>query len=252
MSKPSIDLSICVYKFQKRLRWVLSSLNQQVNNPFDMTIRLATHSSDPYKAMHEEMVKTFPNLKIVINEYTDDSFNSRGLTRTNDIKACTSEWILFLDGDNVFHPTFFDKLYSALKDTTSEVRTQCISVPRLTMLAKTGYKLIDSVDTKEIANAYNEALSVKTHLSFKGRVNAAGFFQLAHVPTMKQMGITSYVNGSHDTPVFDKGTRYSPKSDIVFRKKFTGIYAIRELPLLIHINHYRRTLDKEYNFDLCN
>lgn len=249
----NIDLCFHVFKFEKRFRWVVSSLNQQINNPFNMHIKVAAHKTlDNFKYILDEMPTTFPKLDISITEYDDARFQARGQTRTDQIKNCTSEWILFLDGDNVFDPQFFSKLYPLLKTLTDDAKYRVISVPRLTMSADDGYNLIKSDSNNEIQNAYTKAAAVKTWLSFRGRVSGAGYFQLVHVPTMRSMGIDSYVNGSYDTPILDKEVLFSTRSDVVFRHRFKSVIPIRELPLLVHLNHYRRKIDTEYDFNFCN
>jgi hypothetical protein len=249
----TIDLCFHVFKFQKRLKWVLSSLNQQIDNPFTMNIKISVHKSDEYQHLINEYKTHFKNLNITVVEYNDDSFGIRGKTRTDLIKICESEWILFLDADNVFHPLFFNKLHNVLSHIDDSAKTKIISVPRLTMDAKAAYKLISKMDkTVEIESVYDKASNEKTWLSYNGRISGAGYFQLVHVPTMNNMGIKSYVDGVYDTTIFNKEVKYATKSDIVFRSKFAGVYGIKTLPLLVHLNHYRRSLDKEYNFNHCN
>jgi hypothetical protein len=249
----NIDLCFHIFKFEKRFKWVVSSLNQQIDNPCKLHIKVAAHKTlDNFKYILDEMPKTFPKLDISITEYDDSRFEARGQTRTDQIKNCTSEWILFLDGDNVFDPQFFSKLYPLLKTATPDMKQRVISVPRLTMSASDGYHLIKSDNGNEIKDAYKKAAAVNTHLSVRGRISGAGYFQLVHVPTMRSMGIDSYVNGSYDTPILDKDVLFSTRSDVVFRHRFKSVVPIRELPLLVHLNHYRRQLDKEYSFDSCN
>ena len=251
----NIDLCFHIFKFEKRFRWVLSSLNQQINNPFKLHIKVAAHKTkDNFKHILDDMPTTFKNLDIKINDYDDDRFNARGQTRNDNVKNCNSDWILFLDGDNVFHPNFFNNLKPLISNLDVSGLRKVISVPRLTMNAMSGYSLVDK-DTNfnaEVTSAYEKASSVKTWLSFGGRISGAGYFQLCHTPTMLQMGIEKYVNGSYDSPIFDKSQRFCTRSDIVFRKKFDGVYPLKTLPLLIHLNHHRRSLDKEYDFDKCN
>jgi hypothetical protein len=230
----------------------MSSINQQVNNSLKLHIKVASHISDPFKHELNKMLTTFPNLDLQINEYIDKRFNIRGETRTDNIKNCTSDWLLFLDGDNLFHPQFFNNLNTFLIEADITTKKKVISVPRLTMASKEGYKLVDNNTTDEVSDAYSKAVAVKTYPSFRMRTSGAGYFQLVHVPTMLLMGITKYVNRSYDTQILNKNIRFRTKSDIVFRKKFDGIHAITDLPPIIHLNHYRRTLDKEYDFDKCN
>jgi hypothetical protein len=236
------------------MHWVISSLNQQVDNPFQMTIKIAASKKDPFRADLDTMKATFPKLNILITDYDDSVFNARGKTRTDNIKNCTSEWILFGDADNVFHPQFFSGLMPLLSNLNANDKKKLISVPRLTMDSKTGNSLVNSnIDFKtEIQNSYKNASSVKTRLSFGGRVSGAGYMQLVNYPTMCQMGIDTYVNGSYDSSILDKNKTFKTKSDIVFRKKFDGIIKVTDLPLLIHLNHFRRVLDGEYDFNKCN
>jgi hypothetical protein len=247
-----IDLCFHIFKFEKRFFWVLNSLSQQINNPFKLHIKVAAHKTlDNFRYILDEMLKTFPKLEITICDYDNARFNARGQTRTDQIKNCQSDYILFLDGDNIFPPQFFSSLHPLLGAID---KRKVISVPRLTMDAREGYRLVDSVNdyTKEIPNVYEKVSAVKTRPSFNFRVSGAGYFQLTHYPTMKSMGINSYVDGSYDSPILDANERFCTKSDIVFRKRFDGVHPIVTLPKIIHINHFRRSLDKEYDFNKCN
>lgn len=234
-----IDLCFHVFKYQYRLLWAISSLKQQVNNPFHLNIKIAASESDPFKHLFDE-------LDVPIEYYPDHIFNYRGQIRSLNLKNCKSNYILFLDADNVFHPNFFNNLSKKSLKTN-----KIISVPRLTMSPENGYELIDSEkEYKIIDNAYQKASKIKTKYSCNGRVSAAGYFQLVNMESIKKLNIDSYSSKLNDTPLTTT-SKYSTKSDITFRKKFTGIEAITDLPPLIHINHYRRE-NSGYNNIICH
>jgi hypothetical protein len=190
---------------------------------------------------------------MTFNEYTKDQIQFRGFTRTQHIKNTKAEWLLFLDADCVFHPTFIDKLLHRINRTTEVDRDKLFSVPRLTMSQRSGYSLVDSVDyTNIIPNAYETCDKVPDKFpSNKGFIAGAGYFQLVHVPTLRKMGINSYVDGNYDNPMFKTDIRSHMKSDVIFRRKLKGVYKMNDLPPLIHIQHKRRCRDSDFDLHIC-
>lgn len=247
-----IELCTFVYKFQLRYWWVLSSLLEQANIP-KLHITTDLCKEDPYLDV-EKIQKHFGNkLDLSFNIHTKDDMEKRGFIRTKNVKNAKAEWILFLDADDVFEPTFFTKLNDIISSLSDEDKHKIISIPRLTMPMESGYKIIDSVSyDAPIKGTYNRVEKYKTHFSRNGAVSAAGYFQLCHIPTMRQRGINSYVDGKYDVDLLSSKSYYRMKSDMVFRKKFSGIFPIRTLPPIIHINHYRRELDKQFDSIICH
>jgi hypothetical protein len=247
-----IELCTYVYKFQRRYWLVLSSLAQQTNMNFHVTTDL--YVDDPFKNMTADIKRIFtPKLSMTFNEYPKEKIQFRGYTRTQCIRNTKAEWLLFLDADDVFHPTFMDCLIRKIQRTTEMDRNKLFSVPRLTMTKEQGQALVDSVPyTDVISNAYDICDQVPGKFpSNKGYVAGAGYFQLVHVPTLRKIGINSYVDGNYDNPMFKTDIRSHMKSDVIFRRKLKGVYKMYDLPPLIHIQHKRRIRDTDFDFNVC-
>lgn len=247
-----IELCTYVYKFQKRYSWVLSSLVQQTFKNFTVTTDI--YDQDPFKNLTDDIKRIYsPHLTMKFNEYNQQQIQYRGYTRTQNIKNTTAEWILFLDADDVFHPTFFEQLDSKLKTLSDSDKQKLISIPRFTMGVDDGYKLVNSVSYNDIiSDAFNRCFVVKSKkLSNFGHVAGAGYFQLIHMPSLRAKGINSYVDGNYDNPMLNTSIKSKMRSDVVFRQKVGGKVAIKDLPPIIHIQHRRRCRDKEFDFNIC-
>jgi hypothetical protein len=250
-----IDLCFQVFKFEKRFRYVLSSINQQIKSGFTFHIKVAINENqDQYINILKQSVIAHSNLDISLINYTDDKFKFRGQTRTDNIVNCKSDCILFLDADNVFHPSFFNELYNHISHIKDIDTGKVISVPRLTMDAKKANLLINSDlnYSSEVLDVYNKVSKIPTKPSYNYKVSGAGYFQLVFKKTLVDKHIYSYTNNIYDTSILNENVKFCTKSDIVFRKKLDGVYPITTLKPIIHINHFRRALDKDYNFNNCN
>ncbi len=247
--KDSIEICVLLYAFQKRFWWMLSSLVQQIKHQEHavpvLRIKLNIHKDDPFREFTDKLLSTFsPLLDFKIKIYNDQKFGCRGYTRNFDIKECTSDWILFTDADDVFHPQMFAQIGSRLEGWKKERKV--ITVPRYTMNKEEGYKLIDSESYNDllIKNSFDRVFSKNIGFSGKGRAPGAGFFQLVNVKMIKSMGINTYVDAFSDRNLFsEKGNKF--KTDIRFRKKFDGVLPVRNLFQVMHIahHHYRSPLN---------
>jgi hypothetical protein len=238
-------ITICsqVYSYQKRFWWMLSSLNNQTNKNF--IVRASIHKNDPFYNFNDKIKETFKELNLVFEEYTNGDFGRRGYVRNNDFNKCTTEWLLYTDADILFPPNYIEELSLKLPNIIKESKQKIISVPRLSMEIEDGYKLVDSVDyTTVIKDPFELAKVIPLKWSFKGKVTGAGYFQLIHLPTVKAFGVTNYVtNIKQDLSILGKKGTYL--SDISFRKKLQGVHSVKNLPPLIHINHYRKKFNPE-------
>jgi hypothetical protein len=246
-----IELCTFVYKFQKRYWWVLSSLAQQLNAP-PLKITTDLCDNDPYLNVAQTQ-KTFSSLNMSFNMHTPADMGRRGFIRTKNVQNASAEWLLFLDADDVFAPDFFAKLNVILAGLSEADKNKVISIPRLTMAPADGYKLVDSVTYDNIIPAaYAKTDHIKKRYSRHGAVSGAGYFQLVHVPTMRQRRINSYVDGTYDVDLMSSKSYYRMRSDMVFRKRFDGVLPIRELSPIVHVNHYRREKDPQFDTIQCH
>lgn len=253
----TIAIHAVVYRFQKRAWWQLSSLaEQRGTSDYDVprfVYHVSTVSTDPYADEFQRATSCFP-FEIRHHCWSESEFTQRGLIRTQNLRQETEEFLLFVDADMVYHPTFFARLVPSLHMMRDAGDHRVWSVPRLTMSPDDGYRLSEQAHfDAPIRDAWNQAASVPSkRWSYHGRISGAGYFQLIHVPSVRDYmrrvhGDVYYVrpHSHHDTHIIT-GSTYVTRSDRVFRINVGGVVPIRELGDSIHINHWRRH-DPQWN-----
>jgi hypothetical protein len=250
MSEPLIAIHAMVYKFQKRCWWQLSSLAQQEpweGNPVpSFKYVISTHSGDPFASeFHDRSARSMPFL--VTSEFWDSqAFGERGHVRTRNLRSETSEFILFVDADMVYHKHFMAKLAVAAAKHRGEHKV--LAAPRQSMSFEDGYDLVNAASYEgQIPCAWDTAAKKKTWWSAHGRISGAGFFQLVHLPTvreylMKTWGGIQYV-GEHwhrDTNILT-APENKMRSDRNFRLNVGGIIPAPQLGDALHLNHWRHS-----------
>ena len=256
MSKPTIEISVQMFEFQKRFWWMLSSIDQQKeylgNIIPDIKITVSTMSSiDRFKDLTYKMINTFKHLSITIKDYKKASvFGNRGLTRNLDIKETKADWLFFTDADMIFHPHFFSDMSANYLDQWKGTG-KLITAARINIPVDVSYKLIDSLDynSKPVSDVFNKCWDVKMGYSCHGRAPGAGYFQLIEADYLKKNNI-NYCNKIHDRTLFSpRGNKF--KSDRVFRGKLNGTIVMKKpkdelgsrdiLKPLLHLNHWRKS-----------
>lgn len=225
-----MNFEICVqqYAFTKRCWWQLSSLAQQ-KLCSNVTYKLNLYKDDPFHKLNLQLIDTFRNLvNMKVKIWDDWHFMHRGETRNADLVEATSEWVIFMDADVAFHPSFFNVINNAnLKTDKMNV------IRRFSTTIEDGYKLIDSqtYDDKPIADAVGKL----TGLPLKQSCNiGAGYFQLVNVDYIKSQKL-EYSKWRDRSIKSRRGPSY--KSDRYLRSKI-GTFRTSIAPLY-HINHYR-------------
>lgn len=232
-AKPMFEFSISQFAYAKRTWWCLSGLLQQIDSP-SLRVRLNIHVSDPFRDLNHKLIDCFRDrLDLVVIEWRHRHFFSRGRTRCNDLKQASGEWLIFLDADSIFEPTFLRELARRPLDPT-----KLTGIPRTTMTDfEAGYGLVD-------AEAYGHAPI--DHVAQKcatvpclsrGRHGGAGYFQLVHPETVNRAGHV-YSPRRRDTR-YDDPSGYRTPSDFWLRRQI-GLRVIRDLPHLYHLQHWRR------------
>lgn len=259
-----------VYEFQKRYWWQASSVLQQV--PFvdpegkewsaDIRMDADVSKKDRFGSWNHALWKAFqPQGRfqgVWLNDWgTDERYGRRGHIRTQNLQDALDQdfdWLLFNDGDMVYHPQFFGHMLHHIHTKRSDRcllidEDRVLATYRDSMAFEDGYKLVGSVPYEgPVADAYEKANSVRTWPAAKHRISGAGFFQLVNLRRLRkriedgETGLDYYVasgyNRDHDTFKQNHITR----SDRAFRMRLGGIAPMRCLPQ-IHLNHFRK--DKE-------
>jgi len=247
MTEPLIAIHAMVYKFQKRAWWQMSSLAQQepLGDAGVPAFRycISTHTQDPHAQDLQRRSALLP-YAVSSNFWNSDSFGERGHIRTSNLLNETAEFILFVDADMVYHKHFMAKLGLAAEKHRGQHKV--LAAPRQSMSFEDGYALVDAADYSQvIPTTWDTAKTKKTWWSAHGRISGAGFFQLVHLPSLREYlqktyGEVCYVGkGYHrDTNLLTRGGYLTP-SDRNFRLNAGGIIAAPELGDALHINHWR-------------
>lgn len=248
-----------VLGYQKRYWWQLSSILGQV--PWEghsvprIKLTCSVSENDPHYYWNERIEEVFADfyqMDLSFDVWPSDSqeFGKRGQIRTRNLQNASCDWVLFNDGDMVYHPTFFAKLGSMLPEYEDEGRI--LATWRMSMSFENGYKLVDSFDytSGPVTDLMSRIESVQTWPAARGRISGAGFFQLVNVRKLREiseeqgqplMYVGPEYKGDHNTFNSNHWTR----SDKAFRSRFGGIVPLRDLPPSWHLNHYRKT-DPQY------
>lgn len=235
-----IEICVVVYNFQRRWMWQLSSLLQQIN-PIDFTVNVA-YLENNGNPKTEEVIDFFKRqgLKITGVPFTDvKSFTkSRGLLRNYQIERSINPWLLFADCDIVYSPDFINKLSLYLDSTFSGIITSPnISLTDVPLTEDFVYTDIPML----IDNVYNKADLIPKVKEY----TAHGKYVPGGMMVIQKESIYKYSDGTYigkhhcDEKLGYVGTH----SDTRFRRKISQNSGqspmIIQLPVQIHLNHYR-------------
>lgn len=114
-----ITVGIPAYKSEKYIAQCISSIYTQTLID-DISIVIAT---DGDKDDYTFLTKQYPTLNITILPYEGNK--GPGLARQRCLDACSTEWITFIDADDVFHNPFaIESLYSAIGAAPNAIEVQ--------------------------------------------------------------------------------------------------------------------------------
>lgn len=250
----SIEIHAMVLGFQRRAFWQLSSLAQQV--PWEghevpkLSYVMSAHASDPYRSRNEGLLNAFPDLLRIDEWPADDlTYGRRGHIRTKNLQDTKSEFLLYVDADVVYEPTFMAKLAARLEKHRGN--TKVLAAPRLSMSFEDGYNLVKFAHYSwPIVGSWKRAMEMKTWPSAHGKISGAGFFQAIHVPTVRKFLQDKYGRVFYCAPEWNRDhdtftNTHITRSDRYFRMVLGGIVEAPELINQVHLNHYRKN-DKEW------
>lgn len=256
-----IQICTMVLSYQRRYWWQLSSLLQQVPHRDDTgagwavpTIipQMSVTRRDPYWEWNERLKAIFGDwLKVDEWAADDETFGRRGHIRSKNIQDCPEDvdWLLFNDGDQVYHPEFFAHLGGLLHHHQDEHRV--LATYRDSMSFEDGYRLVRSeAYDGPVLSAFARATSVKTWPASRHRISGAGFFQLINMRVLRKRiaeenpDLQYYVDPGYNKDHNTFNQNHITRSDRNFRVRMGGIVAIYCKPQ-IHLNHYRKN-DPQY------
>lgn len=259
-----IAIHAMMYRFQCRTHWQLSSLLEQ--RPWgdipvpEFKYVMSTKADDPFAENTKALLKAFsPKLNIEVQEWPADdlTYGLRGHVRKQNLLKETAEFILFTDSDMVWHPEYMAKVGVWAERHRGDHRV--VAAPRHSMSQGAGYSLIELARadcagyTEPLKNAWDRAHTVKTRWSAAGFISGAGFFQLIHVPSVREYMMKTYGEVFYNKPNRDgadtnilNANRNEMRSDRSFRIAVEGIIKAPDLSEALHINHYRHS-DPEWS-----
>ena len=236
----SLEIACFQYRYQRRTWWQLSSIADQVTNNLPLIrYTLNCHKDDPGKELTEKLKGTFESkINLEVRTWDNDSFFKRGYTRTSDLQKSISDFILFVDSDEVFHPEFFSSLTPLLEKWKADKNDKCIAAIRRTMEISDGNKLVDaeSYEDVPIVNWHSKIEKVKTKVISGAK--GSGGFQIFNMQILREKNLLEY-GGNRDTPV-NSVNKFITRSEIWFRSKMGVDSSFANLILPVyHLNHER-------------
>jgi len=235
-----IEICIVCYNYQRRLIMYLSSLVQQVDPP-EFIINIAYEKGNGNPDV-ETIVNFFEQkgLKFKLTPYTHEGdLQRRGQIRNLQVENSTEDWLLFADCDHIYHPTYFNGLKKYMDDDCQNV-IGCGRVYYSNMENTNRY--FENLDSLYIESAYDTANSLGIIKRSALHQGAHGGFQLV---TRKM--IMEKCNGFYGNPKYitreGKMGENRTRSDRRFRSNIDGgaykSKIVTDLPLQIHLEHYR-------------
>lgn len=236
----TIDIVVSCAWFQKRLNWMMSSVLQQEGDIPDITFSVAypKHNGDPTT---EDVCKFFKDRGLKIRELiyeTESDMQRRGIVRNKQLQETDCEWILFADTDMLYSPLFFADLKQQLLTTLKDEK-KVISASRISLAKDFSKNYFNHEDPHRYPCVVKNPCDIVRDWPIfqKSRNVGAGYFQLANVAHVRQLG-NLYVDPDRckDYPTVDKFQK--AKSDRQFRRRLGGITKIKTMPQY-HLNHER-------------
>ncbi len=112
-----ITVGIPAYKAKGQIENCLASIQiQSIKEDIEVII-----ASDFPEDNYEYLKNLFPDLSIVILNCEENT--GPGLARQRALDACKTDWITFIDADDVFYTPFaLENMYGAIQENTIEVQ----------------------------------------------------------------------------------------------------------------------------------
>ena len=237
---PKITIAVQCHNFERRFGWMLASLAAQSRERLISVDVAFLRSAEKMSKVEETCRRYDDKLAMRYRGYNLDRLQYRGLTRTDQLQECETEWIMFADCDMVYHPKYFEALSSFLSGH-----------PRAKHMFSSGRMSNDKETANQVVNAFgddppNIGTAYETACRIPGAVRrgnvGAGFCQIVNVKHCPHGGYYVKPEENRDRS-WAKGSL--PKSDMQFRKRINRDGGPRQaLPewfdlTAIHLNHDR-------------
>lgn len=237
-SKARLTLSLQVHNFQRRFRFMLSSLAQQ-SLPEAVHVIAACRRGNGVPST-EDLARAFQGRVSLQLDYWDGpQFQYRGLTRNRHLAMAETEWVMFSDCDLVFHPHYVARLLEEL-DGRHASATYMLSSGRMSNPKEEADHLV--ADFGDGAGEVPMAWGLADALAKRPMKNVgAGFCQIVHRTRGAHGGVYVDPRRCQDWS-WTRGS--NPKSDIQFRRRMAAGGPRVALPdwfsrATIHLNHDR-------------
>ena len=110
---PAVSIIVPVYNVEKYLRECLDSILKQTFKDFEL-ILIDDGSKDKSGEICDEYAKLHSNITVA-----HQNNQGQAAARNNGVKISKSDWIMFVDSDDVIHPDLLQFLYKAAKESNS-------------------------------------------------------------------------------------------------------------------------------------
>lgn len=111
----NVSVIIPVYNAKNTISEAIDSILNQTHQNFEIVI-IDDGSTDNT----ESILKKYMNKEEKIKVYTQVN-QGVSKARNNGIKKATGKYITFLDADDLYHPTFLEKMYNRIKKNESDI-----------------------------------------------------------------------------------------------------------------------------------
>ena len=108
-----VSVIVPVYNVEKYLEECLNSILNQSYKDFEL-ILINDGSTDKSGDICDEYEKKYDNIKVVHQKN-----QGQAVARNNGVKLSKSDWIMFVDSDDVIHPNLLEYLYTAVTESDS-------------------------------------------------------------------------------------------------------------------------------------
>lgn len=232
-----LTIEICIHCnfYQKRLSWMLNSLLDQKGDLPNLIVNIS-HTDLDGEPDTQKVCGFFreKGLNIVETLVTPEEVSNRAIARNLQAMATTADWILFMDGDIVFDPYFFDDLQKRLKTILKNVKV-VMGADRHSLDDKFSIQYFEEQDKRVYPCIIENTAEIASKWPVKykhGKDTCAGYFQLVSVKVLKEKG-----KGKITDRPGDHWRR--TKSDRALRVRMGGRYGIPNTKPLYHLNHDR-------------
>ena len=228
-----IEINFHCFKYEHRMCWMLSSILQQIGDKPDIVVSIS-YLPNTGNPPTEECIKFFreKGLNIIDVPVQPGQEGNRAIARNTRAKETKADWIIFADGDMVYHKEFFADLQTKLQKDPHMSCDKVIGADRHSLNIEFCTKYFNE-DTRQYPCVIEDVAELVCKwplFRLSGKHIAPGYFQLANVQAIKNKG------GIYSNRCVDRGRNC--KTDRLFRFHMGGVLPIHLHPMF-HLNHDR-------------